>query len=213
MTHTIADILSKALSVLLYPLFVPTYGMVLFCYAFSQQVYPLPLVWSMVAVIGTFVLTCILPVTAIWILIRQGKVRDMEIADATERTWPYLYTLFGFGCWCYLMISIMHMPLSISMVSVGATVALGLVFLINRRWKISAHLTGQGGFFGGLMSYYVGIGMMPSWGMIIGWLSIALLLMYARLHLNAHTPAQVCAGWLLGMACTFLPYGIYSYVA
>lgn len=208
--RSFADIAAKALSTLLYPLFVPTYGVALFCYALTERTQALPLVWSAVAVIGTFILTCILPVTSIWILIRQGKVKDLEIADAGERTMPYIYTLLGFGFWSYLMISILHAPLFLGLVTVGAAVAIGLIAFINRRWKISAHLTGMGGLFGGFMSYCLGVGIFPGWGMISLWLCITLALMYARVHLNAHTPAQVCAGWLLGIACTFLPVA-YAY--
>ena len=85
-----ADIVSRVLSVALYPLFIPTYGMILFCCAYSIHVLPLPLVWSLVAVIGTFLLTCLLPITAIWIMIRRGQVADIQIANANERTMPYI---------------------------------------------------------------------------------------------------------------------------
>lgn len=207
-----ADIVSRLLSVLLYPLFIPTYGMILFCYAYSVHVMPLPLIWSLVAVIGTFILTCLLPMSAIWLLIRRGQVADIQIANASERTMPYIYTLSGFAFWSYLIISILKAPLFLGYVAVGATVAIGLIALINRFWKISAHLTGMGGLFGGIMSYCLAICATPTWGTFIGWLVFALVLMYARLRLDAHTPAQVCAGWLLGISCTYLPYCIFVYV-
>ena len=60
MMQRIADIAAQALSILLYPLFVPTYGVALFCYAFHTQVVPLPAVWVLIAVLGTLLLTCIL---------------------------------------------------------------------------------------------------------------------------------------------------------
>ena len=208
----LADILARAISIMLYPLFIPTYGVALFCYVFSVYLRFVSLGWSLVAVIGTLVLTCVLPITAIGIMIRSGKVSDLEITDSTQRTMPYIYTIFGFSCWSYLMITILHAPRFMGWVAVGATVALGLVALINRWWKISAHLTGMGGLFGGLMSFYLGIGMMPSWGMPGLLLALSFLLMYARVRVNAHTPAQVCAGWLLGITCTFIPYCIYQYV-
>ena len=184
------DIAAKALSVVLYPLFVPTYGMVLFCLAFARQMHVLPAVWFAVAIIGTFVLTCVLPVTAIWILIRQGRVTDLQIADAGQRTMPFVYTIMGFGFWCYLMLAVLHAPRFIGLVSIGATVAIILV--------------------AGMMSYYMGIGAVPSYGTLALWLGLSLVLMYARVYLNAHTPAQVCAGWLLGIACTFLPFYLYG---
>ena len=206
-------ILAKSLSVILYPLFVPTYGMALFCYAYSLHTEtPFPWIWTTIAIVGTFVLTCVLPITAIWILMRRGTVTDLNINDARERTMPYLYSMMGFGFWAYLMIAVLHAPLSLAYVSVGATVAIGLISLINRWWKISAHLTGLGGLIGGLFSYCLEIGALPTWGTLVLWFGLTWLLMAARLYLNAHTSTQVCAGWLLGMICTFLPYCIAIHV-
>lgn len=209
----IPDIIAKILSVLLYPLFVPTYGMALFCYAHSIHIAPLHWVWVLVAVAGTFFLTCLSPMVSIWIMMKRGIVSDMQIADPEERTMPYLCAAVGFAFWSYLVVSILHAPLFISLVAIGATAAIAAVAFINRRWKISAHLTGFGGLVGGLFSYCLGIGAIPTWTTILIWFSMSLVLMWARLRMNAHTPAQVAAGWLLGMTCTFIPYCIYSYVA
>jgi len=206
------DIAAKALSVLLYPLFVPTYGIALFCWAFNQQVFPLATVWALVAIFGTLVLTCLLPMSAIWILIRKGEVQNMQIDNAGERTVPYLYTALGFGFWSYLMTAILHAPIYLGFVVCGATLAIFVITLINRWWKISAHLTGLGGLVGGLMAYCLGIGALPTWGTLVLWFGITLLLMYARIYLKAHTASQVSAGWLLGLFCTFIPYCLYVYV-
>ena len=210
--NRVIDIVAQALSILLYPLFIPTYGVALFCYAFSIHVLPLPWVWTLVAVLGTFLLTCVLPLSAIGIMIRRGHVKDLEIAEASQRTMPYIYTTMSFTFWCYLLISILRVPTYLAYVAVGATVGIGLVALINKRWKISAHLTAFGGMFGGLMSYCLGIGAIPTRSTFVLWLSISLVLMYARVRLNAHTPAQVCAGWLMGIVCTFIPYCLVYYV-
>lgn len=209
----VADILAKGLSALLYPLFIPTYGMMLFCYAFSLHQETLPLAWALIAIIGTHVLTCTIPLTAILLLIRRGRVSNLLIKDAGERTIPYAYTTISFCFWCYLLIGILHTPLYINMVAVGATIAIGIVTIINRRWKISAHLTAMGGLFGGFMAYCLGIGAIPTSWLLCLWMIITLLLMYARLWLNAHTPTQVVCGWLLGLTCTWVPYMIYYYVA
>jgi membrane-associated phospholipid phosphatase len=203
------DIAAKILSVVFYPLFVPTYGIALFCYSYGTLVQPMHWVWITVAIVGTLLLTAVIPITAIWIMMRKGSVTDMQIANPKERTIPYLYSILGFAFWCYLLISILQVPVYLSFVGIGATVAIGLVTLINRFWKISAHLTGLGGLFGGLMSYCIGIGAIPTIGTMCIWLGVVLIVMYARLRLNAHTPAQVCAGFILGVACTAIPYCIY----
>lgn len=207
----IYDIVAQILSIGLYPLFVPTYGISLFCYAYASHVPVMPVAWVIVAIVGTLLLTCILPATAIWLLIRQGRVSSMQIANASERTMPYLYATMGFGFWSYLLIAILHVPLYIGFVAVGATVAIGIIALINRRWKISAHLSGLGGLIGGLLCYCLGVGIFPAWPLLLSWFALTWLLMWARLYLNAHTSAQVVAGWLLGITCTFVPYAILYY--
>ena len=201
----ILDILAQTLSMVLYPLFVPTYGMALFCYGHYTQVGPLDSVWMIVAIVGTFVLTCAIPLSIILYMIHRGNVRDLYMHDAHERTAPYLYTTFGFGFWGYLLIAVLETPAYISVVGVGATLAIGLVTLINRTWKISAHLTAFGGLFGGMLSFCIGIGAIPMWTTLAAWLGLMLLLMYARLWLNAHTPGQVICGMLLGLTCTLVP--------
>ena len=205
-------LLANVISVVCYPLFIPTYGVALFCYSYSVQVNPLHWIWILIAVVGTFVLTCALPLSAIGILMLRGKVKDIQIEDSKERTVPFIYSLCGFGFWSYLMNSVLHAPAYIGLTCIGATVAIGLIALINRWWKISAHMTGIGGLFGGLLSYCLGIGAIPTWSTWCTWLIGALVVMYARLRLNAHTGAQVSAGYLLGILCTFLPYYIVSYV-
>ncbi len=207
----ILDIIAKTLSVVLYPLFVPTYGIALFCYAYSLHVAPLAGVWVAVAVIGTFILTCLLPITAIWIMMKKGEVKDLNIDNPRERTIPYLYSALGFGFWSYLLVQVLQAPIFISCVAIGGTLAIGLVAIINRWWKISAHLTGLGGLVGGLLSYCLGLGAYPTWGTLCLFLGLSWALMWARLYLDAHTPAQVSTGWLLGLTCTFVPYCILNY--
>ena len=207
------DIIAKILSVVFYPLFIPTYGVALFCYSYHTVVRELPIVWMVVAVMSTFFITAVIPITAIWIRIFRGAVSDIQIEKAQERTVPFLYSIFCFSVWCYTMISKLNVPTFLTYVTIGATVAIILVMIINLFWKISAHMTGMGGLFGGLITYCLGIGAVPTIGTLCLWIGVILLVMYARLRLNAHTPAQVMTGWLLGVACTALPYCIYCYVA
>ena len=82
--------------------------------------------------------------------------------------------------------------------------ALLAVTLINHWWKISAHLTGIGGLLGGICSFALHYATLPM-GLVVIVLLVALILMYARLYLDAHTPLQVVAGFILGILCTFLP--------
>ncbi len=207
----ILHIIARALSLVLYPLFIPTYGMALFCYAYTNQVAPLRPVWMGVAIGGTAILTCLLPLSAILIMVHKGDVTDIQIENPNERTLPYLSSAIGFGFWAYLVSSILHAPLFLCVSAIGGTIAILIVAIINRKWKISAHLTGFGGLLGGMLSYCIAISAIPTWGTLVLWLGVALILMYARLYLNAHTAAQVSAGWLLGLTCTLVPNIIIEY--
>ena len=191
------------LSGLLHPLFMPTYGIVLFCMAFSQQI-PLPAVYWLVSCIGTFFMTALIPLSLMIFRRLRGEISDISISNASERTPIYVYTIICYAFWSYFLYRVIHAPF-VSLIGIGATIALGLVLLINTRWKISAHLTGLGGLLGGILAYVYNYTLplpMVTISIILG---IALVLMFARLYLNAHTSLQVVTGFLLGIIMTFTP--------
>ena len=98
----------------------------------------------------------------------------------------------------------MHLPRFIVLTAIGSAVVLLLLLLINRTWKISAHLTALGGLFGGMMSFSLATGVSATWA-LIGCSAAALLRMFARVYDESHTPLQVVCGYLMGTLSTFLP--------
>lgn len=203
---------AQALSYLFYPLLIPSYGMVLFCMSLSPlEGSSLPLSSWLVCVGTTLVLTAIIPITAIMIRIRRGKISDIYIDNPEQRTIPYLYSTLGFCFWSYFIIRVLHAPIYIDLVVVGGTLALIGVMLINRWWKISAHLTAMGGLIGGMMSHYL-MGNGGGLWLPIVLMVLALILMYARIYLRAHDSLQVIAGFLLGLILTLVPNCLLSYV-
>ena len=203
-------ILAHSLSVLLHPMLMPCYGIAL--YFLSQQpiISLLPKVYSTISIVGTLVLTLVIPLVLLLFLWRKGYIDSLHIDKAQQRTMPYIYTLVCYGFWTYFLHSTIHMPKCIVWIAVGAIAALLAVAIINRWWKISAHLTGIGGLLGGICSFSLCCATLPI-GLIITVLLLSLLLMYARLYLQAHTPMQVVCGYLLGLVCTFLPNLIMTY--
>lgn len=196
-------IVSLTLSGLLHPLFVPTYGITLFCMAFSQQILLPPAYW-LVSCIGTFFMTALIPLSLIIFRRLRGEISDISISKASERTPIYVYTIICYAFWCYFLFKVIHAPF-VSLIGVGATIALAIVLFINTRWKISAHLTGLGGLLGGILAYVYNYTLPLPMATISIILAIALALMFARLYLNAHTPMQVVTGFLLGIIMTFTP--------
>lgn len=203
--HTLLHYASKFLSVILYPLFIPTYGMLLFCLAISHNQAELPLMYTVTICLATFILTCVIPLSLILYMWMRGQITDLYIEDPQLRTMPYLYSIMGFGFWCWFVIKTIHAPYFLQWTAVGSLIAIVSVLIINRKWKISAHLCGMGGLVGGMLSYAFSTQTWPI--LTLGTLAVlSLLLMYARIYLKAHTPAQVVAGFLLGLSLTTLPY-------
>ena len=212
MKHRLLTILSQSVGTLCHPLWMPTYGMLLFCTAFSRQQMPLPKAYWLIAALGTLFLTAIIPITLILIRMKQGTVSSIEIRNAKERTPIYVYTIVCYGFWCWFLLRVLHAPLVLFLIGIGATIALAGVLLINRNWKISAHLTGIGGLIGGICAYCLSTASYPPLGLICLLLVVALLVMYTRIYTNAHTPQQVVAGLLFGLMMTFLPTLIFNLI-
>ena len=195
--------ISRAISAVLYPMFIPTYGMLIYFLALRSFIsYPAPLIW--IGVIGTLIFTCLLPLSVILVMIHRGNLTDIYIRNSKQRTMPYVYSTICYGFWTYFCWQVMHLPLFIVLTAAGATVALLLVLLINRTWKISVHLAALGGLFGGMMSFSLSTGVSATWA-LIGCSVTALLLMFARVYDESHTPLQVVFGYLLGTLATFIP--------
>lgn len=191
-------------------MWMPLYGVILFCLAARKLLPILPASYMGMCIAGTAVLTLIIPIILLVFLWRKGYIDSLHIDNAKQRTTPYIYTLICYGFWAYFVRVTVKMPTFMLLVAIGAMVALLAVTIINHWWKISAHLTGIGGLLGGICSFALNYSTLPLMLIIIV-LLLSLLLMYARIYLQAHTPMQVVCGFLLGLLCTCIPTLIMTY--
>lgn len=208
--HRLLHILAQACSVLLHPLFMPTYGMVLFCSGIGHLNTKLPLAYTILAISGTLFFTFFVPAAGIWYLWKTKRIDSLHIEDSHQRTAPYISTIISYALWIYFLHYLLQLPSFMSIVAIGAIIALVVVTITNLKWKISAHLTGIGGLLGGVCSFVLYYSTLPL-GLVITILATSLILMYARLYLHAHTPLQVVCGFLLGILSTFIPNLIVHY--
>lgn len=204
------NILSQACSIVLYPMLMPLYGILLFCVGAKQLIPLLPSLYISLCIAGTAVITLVIPILLLVFMWKKGQIDSLHINDAKQRTTPYIYTLICYGFWAYFLRVTLQLPIFLLLVAIGSMFALLAVTIINHWWKISAHLTGIGGLLGGICSFALSYSVLPFWLIIIV-LLIALMLMYARLYLNAHTPMQVVCGFILGLLSTFIPTLIMTY--
>jgi len=129
----------------------------------------------------------------LWLKYR-GKVTDFDVYLRDQRFWPYVFAI-SCALISWLVMGILHAPRLLTLLS-GASVCQGLImFLINRRWKISAHSAGMAGI-AVLIWQVLGAASAPVLLSIplVGW---------SRVRLGRHTLGQVIAGALLG-ACVML---------
>ena len=208
--NTIPHIAAKALSVILYPMFIPTYGMALYCSVLlsrMQHTESSVYVW-LVLCGGTFVFTCLLPMLCIGWLVWRKHVSGFTMSDRRERRLPYIVTAMSYVAWFFSLKTLFadsSVPnLLLPLVAMGALIALTVVLLINRRWKISAHLTAMGGLLGAVVGYGSYASVLPIDTLCLLTV-LSLFLMYARLYLGEHTPLQVVAGFVLGIVSVSLP--------
>ncbi|WP_290158899.1 phosphatase PAP2 family protein [uncultured Duncaniella sp.] len=194
--------ISEILSAVFSPLLVPTYGMVLAAFLTILRMLPSNLLWTAIGI--TFVITCLVPVSAIVALYRSGVIKDPALNNRTERFIPYgVVVLCYLGCGFFFYKA--SAPFWLPMFVAGGALATVISTVVNCWWKISAHAAAMGGLvalvFRIVASHYA-LFNMNVW--LSGVIIVAGLVMTARVYLSRHTLWQVLAGCANGFLCVYL---------
>ena len=144
----------------------------------------------------TFLFTFLLPTINALILLKMGRIQSLEMDSPQERIIPYSSTAMYYFALYYLFYSA-EFPNIFKIVILGAGISILLTFIINFKWKISAHMVGIGGLAGASLGiiYRMQLDLQLA---LIGIIFFSGIIAYARLKLNAHTPAQVYTGFVVG---------------
>ncbi len=191
--------LALAISVLLHPLLMPT--IIFFCiFQFAPvAVSNIQQKWILLMLI--FSGTYLVPIFLILTMYNLGIVKDIKLDNRGERRWPMIASTIIYIVFTYLLSG--KTPGAIPLIMTGITLALAVVTIITRFWKISAHSTGAAGASSFLL---LGIVHFSDTSLLIPALILVLLtgiLISARLYLKAHTISQIVAGVALGVAVSF----------
>lgn len=193
----------KIISTVFMPILLPTYGILLaLLLPTFNNPYVTPL-FKGIMVGGTILFTLILPSIPILILKKKGEISDLFISDRRERLVPYLFTFLGYVFWSYFLWDILEVPMYISAVAIGTSIAIFIDLLINVKWKISVHTTGIGCFAGAVFGVCYHLGINPV-GLFILTIFLCVLVAVARINLKAHTPTQALAGLIVGFLSVFM---------
>lgn len=202
MNRPIAQFLSAAF----HPLLLPTYLFYVVCYQLPGIVqHPvLPERWRLLGVVVLF--TFVLPVAGTALLLWLGVVKgNLELRERQQRPLPLLLAMGSFGVAAVLFSSTLQaVDALLRHMMTGMTLAILLTLLVSLRWKISAHGMGVGGAVGLLVVLArSNPGTMAIWWWLAASVVVAGAVLHARLVLDAHTPAQVQAGFALGVVLVF----------
>ncbi|MEW6469200.1 MAG: hypothetical protein AB1458_09760 [Bacteroidota bacterium] len=191
--------IATIISYLFHPLLMPTYGLFLFFYLDKHASYFLPFEIKRTLVIMTLCFTFVLPVLNAFILLRLKIIRSLDMHTREERRLPLLITAIFYFSQYYLLHEA-EVSSTLKLLMLIAIISITLTIIINVFWKISAHMIGIGGITG-MAIILCSLFNTPAAVVLPLLFLVAGIVGYARLTLEAHRPAEVYAGFALGLLC------------
>lgn len=133
---------ASVISTIFSPLLMATYGVALAM--FLSFLCFIPAATKLTVILETFLATAAIPVIGIFILSRFKVISDPKLNERRDRTFPYIIET---ACFIGLAVYLNHInaPAWLSLFLIGGAVALIVLTVVNRWWKISGHATGMGG--------------------------------------------------------------------
>lgn len=193
---------ANIISIIFHPSFLPSLLMFILLW-FAEKNLKLTQEGKRLVLFTTFfVFTGLLPVLNVIILKYFGFIRSLQMDERRDRNMPYITGMIYYAGLFYLIIGSDMPPFYMALVATGFIVIM-VTYLINLRWKISAHMMGAGAFLGALLMYSIihrqNLVPFVSLAFIIGG-----LLGFARLYLGKHSESQVYTGYFTGLAIAML---------
>lgn len=195
------------MSTLFSPLLVPTYGVLGALYA-SILAIVVPTSTKLIVAGITLFITGAVPMIAIGALYLTKRISDPGLNKQGERTIPYIITGICYLACAYYLHSI-SAPVWLWTFPLGGAAAVIVSIIVNRWWKISAHLAGMGGVTAVFFRVAIDGVAMPG---ILWWIVTSVfltgLLATSRVELGRHTVGQTLAGAANGFIWVLLLSGI-----
>lgn len=198
-------LVAKAVSLVSSPFYLPVVGLVmLFTFSYLNQ---MPLVFKLIVVLTTYVLTVIMPKALISVYHSYHGWSPFELGQRERRMIPYIVSIICYFA-CYYVMTFFHVPHLMGSIVVAALVVQIACAMVNMWWKISVHMAAIGAMTGGLMAFSAKFMFNPVW-----WLCALFLLSglvgSARLVLRQHTLRQLNVGYIVGLLAGFLTIALF----
>ncbi|MDG1475524.1 MAG: phosphatase PAP2 family protein [Vicingaceae bacterium] len=190
---------AKVISYLFHPLIMPIIGLLIIFNTDSYINYAVPEGLKQVVLILVGTSTFILPLLISVLLLNRKMINSLEMETQQERIIPYSFTI-AFYIFALYMLNQLPIPPLIFKFIIGATLSLIIAFIVNIKWKISAHMIAIGGLSGAILCISILMGIYVTPYLLLSML-VAGLVGSARLVLKVHTPSQVYIGFAVGVIC------------
>ncbi len=195
---------ANLLSYLINPLVLPPVGFGLILWHFGAPGWEIALISAI-----SLVFFCLVPLAHVVWMIRRGQADSLEVRRQDQRLRPFLVGIASYvvGIVAMALVGTTAGPLLVALALIYP-VNTAILLLVNLRWKISIHMTSLAGFVSILLfvSLTVWRDLPPDTELALTALTVTPLLvlvpllMWARVRVGAHTPGQVAAGALFGLA-------------
>ena len=210
MSKRVANIISY----LFHPLLFPTYGAFLIIavnpHLFASYRPKDQLLW----IIITFIFTFICPVVWLVIMKQLELISDFQLENPKDRIIPYV-AVITFYLWMFKFFK----PISssaqfsnklLSMMMLGAALAISIGFFINNFRKISIHAIGAGSMLGLILAIMSGADYDLRL-LFVASVLLAGMIGTSRLILGAHKHNELWAGYLTGFIGQFFSFTLLPF--
>jgi hypothetical protein len=189
--------LARMISYVFHPLMIPSYVLLLLLNLDSFLSYTLPVSYK-ITLVGVVLLTTVLfPLFLTWMLYRLRIISTVFMTSKEERIFPIL-AISVFYYVTYFLLRGIHLSTIFSYYMLGATLLAILSLVVNFYRKISLHMIGAGSFTGLFLGLSLKFGINLNTEICSGIL-LAGIIGFARLKSNAHQPAEIYSGFLMGV--------------
>jgi membrane-associated phospholipid phosphatase len=141
-------------------------------------------------------ITSLAPIIFVLYLLKTGRIKELHMSNTGERHLPYLTAVLcavlGYG-----LIIWFDGPDLLRCFALFNVIELAALAAINIFWLISIHATG-------VMAAFVIVGLVFGWTASLIVVPFVISVCWVRLYLKRHTPTQVTAGLILGVASVLI---------
>lgn len=187
---------AKVISIIFHPLLIPTYALLLLINTNTHLTLVMPEKMRYVTVLFVFLTSFVLPLLVMLILLKVGKIKSLEMETRHERILPLLIVSIFFYLTYHLLKQGPYFLL-FNIFMLGATLLVIISLFVNYFFKISIHMLALGGMFGTFAGFSIAFNLDLSFLLYLI-IFFSGIVGFARLKLDAHTPAQVYSGFILG---------------